>query len=62
MFSLQLKQRIPSSHHSLLDDLARIIDGLEANSKEISSFKPVTEKPEFYNSYIDFALAVYVEK
>ena len=62
MFSPKLRQRIPSSHHLLLEDLCQIIDALEANSKEVSSFKPVTDKLKFYNSYIDFALAIYVEK
>lgn len=66
MFSSSLRQRFPSSHLVLLDELAHLIEALETNSERTFSANLIVQARsrtcELYNSYVDFALAVYVDK
>ena len=46
----------------LYSDLDRVVAALRQNVAPTSRFSPGPVSPESYNSYIDFAVAIYVAK
>ena len=62
MISNSVREQFPSSHLILLDNLDQINKALADNSTPIYPFRQDCSQLELYNSYIDFALSVYVDK
>ncbi|WP_136513641.1 hypothetical protein [Geomonas edaphica] len=58
----KLKELLPNTHWVLVDDLSNVIDALTGYAKTGCSFKQHPNTIKFYNSYIDFALSVYIDK
>lgn len=58
----KLKDKLPNTHWVLIDNLSQVIESLSINSEPVFAFKQHTNPRKFYNSYIDFALSVYVDK
>lgn len=57
-----VKERFPSTHTVLLDNLEAIISSLRENSRLASVLDLTEPRPSLYNSYIAFAVAIYVAK
>lgn len=58
----KLKEKFPSTHWVLLENLSQVIETLSKYSEPSFAFKQYPDQIKFYNSYIDFALSVYVDK
>jgi hypothetical protein len=58
----KLKKILPKTHWVLIDNLSNVVKALTGFAKTRYSFKQYTNSVEFYNSYIDFALSIYIDK
>ncbi len=56
------KSRFSEKQHALLVDLIGVLNALETVTKEPSHFPSTQDPVDFYNSYIDFAVALYSAK
>jgi hypothetical protein len=62
MFTDLTRQRFPETHWVLLRDLEKIVEALEANSADSYAFSLTLDPVAHFNAYIDFAIAVYLDK
>jgi len=62
MFSETTRQRFPETHWVLLSDLQKIVEALEVNSTASYAFSFTREPVAHFNAYVDFAIAVYLDK
>jgi hypothetical protein len=62
MFSDSTRKRFPETHWVLLRDLEKIVQALEANSADSYAFNLSADPVGHFNAYIDFAIAVYLDK
>jgi hypothetical protein len=59
---VRTRERFPVSHHKLLDNLSRILSALDQMTLAPSVFRDNPHPVKFFNSYVDFAIALYIAK
>ena len=62
MLTNSTKQRFPETHWVLFLDLEKIVAALEANSANAHAFSLALDPVAHFNAYINFAIAVYLDK